>query len=187
MFFPLWIFSPRRAECSATILVFSCVSCWVSDRRAKPSAKSRSSSCDWDIHRIPGPVEWCSCYLMGRFQQQQQKRRRPLRSSSEPIGSGGWSPVSVAHQSSLGCKFPGSGLVNQGNVVSVVAAVRSCWSFMPTDWGTARLSRPTAIACKFPAYGNYAVTQVSSAGFEPGTEPTSYESSVLPLGHHELS
>ena len=40
-----------------------------------------------------------------------------------------------------------------------------------------RLSRPRATVCKFPAHRNYAVTQVSTTGFEPG--PSGYESSAL--------
>ena len=33
----------------------------------------------------------------------------------------------------------------------------------------AGLTRPRATVCKFPALRNYAVTQVSATGFEPGT------------------
>ena len=56
---------------------------------------------------------------------------------------------------------PGSGLVNQGNV-SVVAGAQSCFSFLPTSGGMARLSRPRAIVCKFPTHINYSVTRVSA-------------------------
>ena len=60
------------------------------------------------------------------------------------------------------------GLLNRGNV-SVVAAAQSCYSFLPTRGGMARLSKPRASVCKFPAHGNHAVTQVVVTGFEPGT------------------
>ena len=69
---------------------------------------------------------------------------------------------------SLRCEFPGLGLVDQGNV-SVVAAAQSCSSFLPTRRRMARLSRPRACVCKFPAQWNYAVSRVPNTGFEPGT------------------
>ena len=63
---------------------------------------------------------------------------------------------------------PGSGLVNQGNV-SVVAGAQSCFSFLPTSGGMARLSLPRAIVCKFPAHINYSVTRKSATRLELGT------------------
>ena len=52
---PLWTFRPGQAELSATILVFSCIYCWLWERRARSSAKSRSS---WvqGVHWIPFPL-----------------------------------------------------------------------------------------------------------------------------------
>ena len=38
----LWTFRLRWDESSATMLVFSCICCWGSEGRARPSAKSRS-------------------------------------------------------------------------------------------------------------------------------------------------
>ena len=58
--------------------------------------------------------------------------------------------------------------MNQGNV-SVVAAAQSCSSLLPSRGRMARLSRPSATACKFPAHRNYAVTRVSATGFVLGT------------------
>ncbi len=49
LLFPLWMLRPRWVEFSTTMLVFSCICCWVWKRRAKSSAKSRSSS--W-FHRV---------------------------------------------------------------------------------------------------------------------------------------
>ena len=67
-----------------------------------------------------------------------------------------------------GWEFPGSRLVNRGNVW-VFAKAQRCSYFWPTRGEMVRLSRHIATACKFPAHKNYAVTQVSAAGFEPGT------------------
>ena len=57
--------------------------------------------------------------------------------------------------------------MNRGSV-SVVATAQSCSSLLPTRGLVARLSRPRAAVCKFPAHKNYAVTYVSAVGFEPG-------------------
>ena len=53
---PLWVFRPRRAELSATVLVFSCICRWVWGRRARSSAKSRSSGWVQGVHCIPFPL-----------------------------------------------------------------------------------------------------------------------------------
>ena len=50
-----------------------------------------------------------------------------------------------------------------------VSYCRSADSFWGTCRGMARLSLPRATVCKFPTHRNYAVTQVSATGFEPGT------------------
>ncbi|CAH8511859.1 unnamed protein product [Schistosoma haematobium] len=53
LLFPLCILRPIAAEAAATLSVFSCICCCVWDRRAKSSAKSRSSNCILDVHCIP--------------------------------------------------------------------------------------------------------------------------------------
>lgn len=45
LLFPLWILRLRCAEFAATMLVFPCICCWVWARRAKSSARARSSNC----------------------------------------------------------------------------------------------------------------------------------------------
>ena len=53
LLFPLCKFIRRRAQCYDTTFILSCI-CWrVGDRRANSWAKSRSSSCDWDVYPIP--------------------------------------------------------------------------------------------------------------------------------------
>ena len=83
---------------------------------------------------------------------------------------GSWCPISIALSLTLAnaASSPAWGIVNRGNV-SVVSAAQSCSSFSPTRGGMARLSRPRATVCRFPAHRNYAVTRVSAAEFEPGT------------------
>ncbi|CAH8576549.1 unnamed protein product [Schistosoma mattheei] len=53
LLFPLCILRPTAAEAAATLFVFSCICCCVWDRRARSSAKSRSSNCILDVHCIP--------------------------------------------------------------------------------------------------------------------------------------
>uniref|UniRef100_A0A183KBV5 Secreted protein n=1 Tax=Schistosoma curassoni TaxID=6186 RepID=A0A183KBV5_9TREM len=53
LLFPLCILRPTAAEAVATLVVFPCICCCVWDRRARSSAKSRSSSCILDVHCIP--------------------------------------------------------------------------------------------------------------------------------------
>ena len=43
----------RLAEVSATVLVFSCICCWVFERRTRSSAMSRSSNCVQSVHWMP--------------------------------------------------------------------------------------------------------------------------------------
>ena len=86
--------------------------------------------------------------------------------------AGGWSPISVAlslTSANAACSLARSGLVNRGSL-SVVAATRSCSSFLPTHRGIARLSRPRATVCRFHTHKNYAVTRVSGMRFEPETD-----------------
>ncbi|CAH8654476.1 unnamed protein product [Schistosoma rodhaini] len=53
LLFPLFILRPTAAEAAATLVVFSCICCCVCDRRARSSAKSKSSSCILPVHCIP--------------------------------------------------------------------------------------------------------------------------------------
>ena len=83
-----------------------------------------------------------------------------------------WQLISHFHSpqpdTSWHCEFPGSKLVNRGNV-PVVAAVQRCSSFLATRRGISRLSRPRATVSKFPDHINYAVTRVSAAGSNHST------------------
>ncbi|CAH8642717.1 unnamed protein product [Schistosoma margrebowiei] len=49
---PLYILRPTAVEAAATLVVFSCICCCFWDRRARSSAKSRSSNCILDVHCI---------------------------------------------------------------------------------------------------------------------------------------
>ncbi|VDP50715.1 unnamed protein product [Schistosoma margrebowiei] len=53
LIFPLCILRPTAAEAAATLFVFSYICSCVWDRRARSSAKSRSSNCILDVHCIP--------------------------------------------------------------------------------------------------------------------------------------
>ncbi|KAH3842154.1 hypothetical protein DPMN_115648 [Dreissena polymorpha] len=50
LLFPLLMVRPSQAELSATMFVFSCICCWVWERRARSSAKSRSSNYFQRVH-----------------------------------------------------------------------------------------------------------------------------------------
>ena len=61
LLFPLWIFIQRRSECSVTIFAFCCC---VWDSWSKSSAKSRTSSFDWDVHRISFLFGDVDCFIV---------------------------------------------------------------------------------------------------------------------------
>lgn len=50
LLFPLWTLMPKHAELTPTVLVFSCICCWVCERTARLSAKSRSSNSVQSVH-----------------------------------------------------------------------------------------------------------------------------------------
>ena len=72
---------PRCAEVVATSLVFPCICCWVWDRRARSSAKSRSSSSVHRVHWIPFRFLRC---LHRPIDRQQEKENREQAALPDP-------------------------------------------------------------------------------------------------------
>ncbi|CAH8589024.1 unnamed protein product [Schistosoma mattheei] len=79
LLFPLCILRPTAAEAAATLFVFSCICCCVWDRRARSSAKSRSSNCILDVHCIP-----CFPSDVDVFMIQSITRRKRKGESKQP-------------------------------------------------------------------------------------------------------
>ncbi|CAI2735764.1 unnamed protein product [Schistosoma spindalis] len=79
LLFPLCILRPIAAEAAATLVVFFCICCYVCDRRARSSAKSRSSNCILAIHCIP-----CFPSDVDVFMIQSITRRKRKGESKQP-------------------------------------------------------------------------------------------------------
>ncbi|CAH8485648.1 unnamed protein product [Schistosoma haematobium] len=69
LLFPLCILRPTVAETVGTLVVISCICCWVWNRRARSSAKSRSSNCILDVHCIPKSITSGEIIIYGRTNQ----------------------------------------------------------------------------------------------------------------------
>lgn len=50
---PLLIFCPILFDAAASLVVLLCICSWLCERRARSSAKSKSSSCEQRVHWIP--------------------------------------------------------------------------------------------------------------------------------------
>ena len=57
LLFPLWMLRPKRAELAMMVLVFSCICCWVWERRV------RSSSCAHVVHCMPFFLSAVDCFI----------------------------------------------------------------------------------------------------------------------------
>ena len=131
------------------------------------------------------------CTSNGKHRQKlciPKKQQQRSLGYSEPIALGLISHFcSPLLDISLHCEFPVSGIVNRGNA-SVVAAVQSCSSFLPTRAGMVKRSRPQQRCVNFFLTRITHWLKCPQGDLNPGRRPLRFQLSTTgPPRHNNTS